>query len=270
MKKINLGVLASLVALFLASVMVSACAFEKNHDSNKVTSRVGVADFKAISASTGVKVVYTQGALSEAVVTAPAKVMDRVVVRVEGGVLVAKVKPAQKWFGIPKSWEGDVTVRVSAPSVGRFTASSGADIECKGGLKMPGNVMVEASSSGDVEFGALSAAKVSCAVSSGADIEVKSLTAAEVNCSASSGANIEIEHLKAEQVRASASSGADIEMGGTADVLSVSVSSGADFGGKRLYVKECSSTASSGGSVSVKAENARVNNSSGGSFKNCR
>lgn len=273
MNKTNLSVMATLVALFLASVAATACAVDRESNSNRTTSNVKVANFQRIEASTGVKVIYTQGALSKAVVTAPSDVMERVVVKVEGGTLVAKVKPRGKsLFGFVRgrSDGDDVTVRVSAPAVGGFSASSSGEIECKAPMSVKGRVNVSVSSSGEVELGSLSATEVTTTVSSGGDISIDRLSASSLSCSVSSGGDIDVEGITCKAVKASVSSGGEVDLEGTADSLHASVSSGGEIKAEKLVVTNCTGSASSGGVIRINAATANVSTSSGGSVRNVR
>lgn len=292
MNKMKVCGLPAILFAMLVSVGVLAHAAAVPASKGKmVTKSVTVGNFTAIDASTGVKVIYTQAAVSPAVVTAPADVMDRVVVEVKNNTLIAKVKTERKFFGmVNKDLGDDVTVSVSVPAVGKFKASSGADIKCPRGMMVHGTVKVIASSSGDIDFGVLSATQVvmstsssgdinivdlradgvSCSASSGSDVDVKAIKSGSVALTTSSGSDIEVESLTAREVVLTSSSGSHIEIVGRADVVTVSASSGADIECGRLVTQRCTGAASSGAEIKVNAATSSVTTSSGGSYRSVR
>jgi len=102
-------------------------------------------------------------------------------------------------------------------------------------------------------------------ISSGCDFETRSLIQAKkLDIDVSSGADAELE-LKAEELSCSVSSGADADLIGNADFFYGKASSGSDLNAKQLIAKNCKAKASSGGDVTVYAEEAiEAHASSGG------
>ncbi|MFA9370629.1 MAG: head GIN domain-containing protein [Labilibaculum antarcticum] len=91
-------------------------------------------------------------------------------------------------------------------------------------------------------------------VSSGADFETRNMINAEkLDISVSSGADAKME-LNAKELSCSVSSGADATLSGKADYFAGKASSGSDLRAKQLIAKICKAKASSGGDVTVYAE----------------
>lgn len=91
-------------------------------------------------------------------------------------------------------------------------------------------------------------------VSSGADFETRNIINAEkLDVSVSSGADAKME-INAKELSCSVSSGADATLSGKADFFAGKASSGSDLKAKQLITKRCKAKASSGGDVTVYAE----------------
>ncbi|WP_461631300.1 head GIN domain-containing protein [Labilibaculum euxinus] len=91
-------------------------------------------------------------------------------------------------------------------------------------------------------------------VSSGADFKTRNMINAEkLDISVSSGADAKME-LNAKELSCSVSSGADATLRGKADFFAGKASSGSDLKAKELIAKVCKAKASSGGDVTVYAE----------------
>lgn len=237
MKIINLLIASALL------IPASGCAKSPVviANGNYVTREVKVKTVEAIKTSSCIDVEYTQSPVTKVTVTAPDNVIDLIAVEMSGTTLRVDLKGKVMKFG------KNTCVRVSAPSVTDFSASSSGDIKIIGDLRAEGSVTMSSSSSGDID-----AKKVECAV---------------LNLSASSSGDIEVDNALCQQVYAKASSSGDIEIGGKCEKAALSASSSGDIKAKRLIAVDVVASASSSGDISCSGQNVDVKKSSAGDVK---
>ena len=202
---------------------------------NYVTKKVEVKSFEGISAATSINVLYTQTSGSQDIeIYAPDNLMEYVKVAVENGVLKVKFESKKNPHnGININGKHETEVRVSAPAVHTFRASSSGDVILKNGLQTTGQVTMKSSSSGDIVLGT---------------VECKSLEA-----DASSSGDVNIKDLKAEIVEADASSSGDVILSGECRSANLSASSSGDINAKHLKADKVVAGASSAGDVTCHA-----------------
>lgn len=144
-----------------------------------------------------------------------------------------------------------VHIKVTAPTVTNFLASSGSNIYIPKGIN---------SHNRDIIIN----------TSSGAEVEIKGNNNAEnISLLSSSGSEITIDSLSAESLNAAASSGSDINIAGTCNSVNLTASSGSEISAAKFYARSGTAAASSGAEISCKIEKpTTINKSSGGSVKN--
>lgn len=208
-------------AMFAASALALAVAAAPAFAETKTYN---LSDFTSVDISAGLSAKIAAGAPYAVRAEAAPEVLDRLDIRVEGGVLVLGRKPQIGW-GWNKS-SGKVTIYVSAPKIDGVEASSGSSATATG----------------------INADAFRADVSSGAALSVSGVCGS-LRSEASSGASLNAGDLKCKSVSADASSGASISAYAS-ERLDADASSGASVtvkGGP----KETNVDRSSGGSVSV-------------------
>ena len=204
-----------------------------------------VSGFHAIKVSTGIKVYLSQGPEAVAVSATKAEYRDKIVTKVEGGVL--KIYYEQETLKFWKNGGGtkgkNPVAYVSIDKIDGIDLASGSSIAVEGDLK--GDKLVMDVSSGAVFKGAIAFNGVDIDLSSGSVVNISG-TSNTLNVDASSGSIFHGYELAVNN-------------------CDVDVSSGA--GAQITINKEMSAEASSGGYVSYKGNGVirNVKTSSGGS-----
>ncbi|WP_300301732.1 DUF2807 domain-containing protein [uncultured Muribaculum sp.] len=215
----------SLLSAFIACVGLlvvttsMSCAHEKyvrkKASENYITRAVETGTFDAISTSGSVDVIYTQTSGERSVVLyAPDNLIDDIEVKVDGGTLKVGMRSSANHVIIGGR---GMEVRVSAPAVNRLEASSSGDIKLTNGLKAVGDVEVAAGSSGDVVGGTVSSpGNIILKASSNGDIKFDAVSCAGFRANASSNGDIKIDAVSCTDFRADASSNSDVKIGAVA------------------------------------------------------
>lgn len=297
MNKIAAALLV-LVAAAIAGVGISF-AVENNLMSDSSSEKGSLAeyvhtvktgDFHSIDASMSVDVEYTRGALAPVKVVTGESVLPYVTVEVKRGVLELGMKKEytqrrRKLFGK----DAKVKIYVTAPNVNSFSASTSADITCKSALTGLDKLTVEASTSGNVKLGRVSANSVKLEATTSGDVKIEKLevadriyagasTSGDVSVSSIAAKNLEIDAatsgdfscngLNCNKLVVSVNTNSDVDVEGTAVTLAVDAATGGDFNGGKLRVQDATATASTGGSATVNAVLCNSKSDSGGSVKN--
>lgn len=253
-----------------------------------LTERKKTGNIATIEAHSGLDVVYTQQSGDAFIeVYAPDNLMPYIVVQKDGDLLRVSLKPGCRING-----KHNTQIRVFAPEVTGFAASSAADIYLKGlstkkGVSLKasssgdvianekltcGSLSLKASSSGDVKLQNVACAGAEAGASSSGDIKVASITCSDLSASASSSGDIEVGSMVcAGNVSCAASSSGDIVVGeaNCKGKVSADVSSAGGVKFEKGNTKDASYQASSGAQINAKglhALNVAARASSGGSI----
>lgn len=245
--KIVFRYIAIAVTSLIALLSSSSCASGSNANAETTETRtVRISDFTEIDAASGIKVVYTQGQLSPAKLTAPASLIDRVEIKQKGKKLKVRVNRKNSPFQSFKG--GKVVLQVSSGMLTEIDTSSGAEVRIDNGLTVTSTLEADASS--------------------GSAIIIKGIIAHTLDCGTSSGASIDVSDIKVKNVKADSSSGSGIKLAGTCVSIDAEASSGASVNAKALVAEKGDGEASSGASVRINARNCTLDKNSGGSAKN--
>ncbi len=227
----------SLIALTLLTISTSAFA-EKTE-----TRNVG-GSFNGIDVSSGIDLYIRMGETEEVKIVADNDIIDKIITKVEGGVLKIYVKQ-NNWF----NWSGNEKRKayVTVKELKSIDASAGSDVKSENTLKGD-DLKVSASSGSDltldlfcknlkVDTSSGSDAKLSGKVkyltassSSGSDLDARNLESVICKVSVSSGSDATVN--VSEELEASASSGGDIDYYGNPSVKNIDESSGGDVSHK--------------------------------------
>lgn len=238
---------ASLVLLSSASCtkVISTLADANCEAKGPVVTRTRpMQQISAISTSNGIGVTYIQSDTLSLTVEAPDDIIDYVTTEIDGSQLsVGTTRALNNCASLVK-------VRVAAPMVTVFNASSGGALNVPSGLNASGRA-------------------VTANTSSGASVSISAINAASLSVTTSSGSDTDIDGINAASVSAGASSGSDISLSGSAKSVSYQTSSGASISAKGLKAISGDATASSGGSITSNVSGCfSSKESSGGSISN--
>ena len=260
-----------LLAMAMFASTITSCAVSSETivpSKNYVTKKVKVDRFDGISTATSIDVVYTQTSGNPDVeVYAPDNLMEYVRVEVENGMLKVYFQSKEKPHnGISIRGKHETEVRVSAPALHAFRASSSGDIVLKNGLRTNGQVSMKSSSSGDIEGGEVVCDELIASASSSGDVLLTKVTCTSLDADASSSGDVTIKDLKAETVEADASSSGDVILSGECRSANLSASSSGDVEAKHLKADKVVAGASSAGDVTCyPVESLKATASSSGS-----
>jgi hypothetical protein len=229
-----------LFALILFSIFLfqTTAVQAGNAGGNRQTRQVS--GFHGVSVSTGIDLYLIQKNVEEVVVEADSDDLEKIITKVEGGILKIYIKE-KSWFNM--NWNtAPRKVFVSFKTLDKLEASAGSDVNSQGILRLE-KLDVDASSGSDIKL-ELDVNELSVGSSSGSDISLKG-KATNMQANASSGSDINASELQTKKCNASVSSGSDI----------------------RVFVTdELDANASSGGEISYSGNPSRkdINESSGG------
>ena len=263
----------SICAMLMAMVF-SSCAISVSTDAkegivpskNYVTQKVKVDNFEGIQTSTSIDVIYTQTTgETDVEIYAPDNLMEYVKVEKNGDMLKIYFESKKKGKGLNINGKHETKVYVSAPAVHTLLASSSGDIYMKNGLQYPGNVKIEASSSGDIKGATIVCEALNAQASSSGDIDLAKVECTSFKAEASSAGDISIKDLKAETVSVEASSSGDVSLEGVCRSATYVASSAGDIEADDLIAENVVAKASSAGDVTCYAsESLEVSISSAG------
>ena len=261
----------NLLLLAMVAFTFSSCAVQAESivpSKNYVTKKVKADNFDGISTATSIDVVYTQiSGTPDIEVYAPDNLMEYIQIEVEDGMLQVKFQSKESPFnGINIRGKHQTEVRVSAPALRAFRASSSGDIVLKNGLQTNGQVSLKSSSSGDIEGGDVVCDELVVSASSSGDVALGRVECTLFDANASSSGDVEIKSLKAETVEADASSSGDVILAGECRSAVLNASSSGDVKAKGLKADKVVARASSAGDVTCHpVESLEATTSSSGS-----
>ncbi len=214
---------------------------------NYVSKKVNVGDFKGISTSCSIDVIYTQtsGDRNVEIFTSD-NILPYIVVEVKGDVLNVRMKDNTRITSVgPHKME----VRVSAPAVDMLSASSSGDVILKNGLNNNGNVSLRASSSGDIKGGDVHCKTLDASSSSSGDILLGNVKCENLNVECNSSGDFKLNMLECKDVRSNSSSSGDVTLSGVCNIAYYNASSSGDINASDLKAKVVEARASSAGDI---------------------
>ncbi|MFI3299157.1 MAG: DUF2807 domain-containing protein [Rikenellaceae bacterium] len=236
-------------------------------DTHKTQSIELLDSFIGIEASSGIDVLYTQSSEGVAVeVYAPENIAELIGVEVKGGMLkVDYTRPVN----ITKNEDSKIEVRVSAPALSEFHASSSSDIKLIGGINTTGNLKFRVKSSGEIKgeiiecqeldadatsSGDLSLDKVVCnkaslVASASGEIEIEGLNCSEFSAHASSSGEINVEQLYCNSATIQVTSAGEIELSGECQTADIKAYSSGNIKAYNFDVQKAKVDAKSAGEI---------------------
>lgn len=200
---------------------------------------------KSLSSSAGITSEYIQADSLSLIVEAPEDIIDLVETKFADSTLTIGFSKAVNLKNT------SVTIKISAPGITNFTATSGSDIVIPAGLNFKGKDISISSSSG---ANIIAASKVS---------------ATNISILSASGSEITIDSIAAETVNAQSSSGSEITIIGTCDTINLLSASGSEISAARLKAMSGTASASSGSEIDCNIANPiSIQKASGGSVSN--
>lgn len=237
------------VAICSCSNVSYVCSNQKTVDSDPdspiVNREITVKDVSEIDCARGIKVVYTQGATSSVVMSAPRDIADYIDVDVKNSSLFCTVgKEYQINTGLDR-----VEVKVSSPLVKSLGASTGASIK--------------------IDLLDLKDNKLNVYASTAGSVAINSLKCGGLDCDVSTAGNATIIGIKCfGMIDASASTGAETNFEGTAAKIDFGASTGATINASELVAETGEASASTGADILCRVHNLNSSSSTGGSVHN--
>lgn len=187
---------------------------------------VKVQPFTKIKASTGMLVIYEEGPLKPVQITALSKHIDNIVIEMDDETLIVYYRRNDN--GNVTIKHDEIEIRVTAPKVHSFRASSGAKIIIKNDLYRNSEfINANSSSGGKIKFNNITTSKINLSASSGSSISADNINlSSSGNIYASSGSNIDIETIDATTANISIKSAGKLKINSMkADHLNIEASS---------------------------------------------
>lgn len=266
-------IMKTITGAFILLASLSACVTGNagQRDKTMTTRTVSIADFNGIDTSSGITVVYSQGELSAARITAPRYIFDYLEIEVDQkGTLELSI--SSRYWKKYNSMNGEITVTVSSPRINRLEASSGSSIKSVGALRANGKADIETSSGASITLpgGFTATGKTEIEVESGSAVSITGLNAPQIDADLSSGSQLTLTNATATHASFDLSSGASCTVAGKTSSLKVDASSGSSFNGKKFIADKADIDASSGATVDYNAAKANADAGVTGSAHNYR
>lgn len=177
----------------------------------------------------------------------------------EGGTLVARTRNNLSITG-----ESKLKVTVSSPALKKAKCSGASDIDLIGRINT-GDLTLEASGAGDIQFDAITCGNLTIQLSGSSDLNGKSLTCGAFDLRVSGAGDAEINHIEAGSVKISSSGSSDVEIAGKAADVTISASGAGDINAADLHAETVKATASGASDISCYATKRLDASSSGAS-----
>jgi len=121
---------------FLVAAISAGAAFAQKNIKDANAEKRTVNSFHGIDVSTGIELTLTEGNTEEvAVSAATSEFRDKIVTKVENGILKIYYQPMQHNMTIQKKERRELKAWVSYKSLDRLNANTGAEVEIEGTLK---------------------------------------------------------------------------------------------------------------------------------------
>ncbi len=189
--------------LLLMFVGMSISTFAVKEKTKSEVRNVGA--FSSIHVSSGIDLFLTQGGSREVKVEADGELIDKIMTKVENGVLKIFIEDKMNW---DLRWNMVRKAYVTFTDLEQLHASAGSDVHSLNAFRLK-ELGIDASSGSDIQLDDLTADFVRVHSSSGADVELSGKTV-RLEADASSGSDVDCEKLISKDCDASASSGADV------------------------------------------------------------
>jgi len=183
------------------------------------TQNRGLSGFNSIKVSSGIDLYLKMGDAESVTITADEDIIDKIVAKVENGVLKIYVENHFGW-----KWNYEQKAYVTVKQLAGINASAGSDVESENTL-VADNLEIDASSGSDIEIH-VKAGTLKLETSSGSDAKLTG-TAEKFEADASSGSDISASGLETKICRVSVSSGSDASVN-VSEELYANASSGGD------------------------------------------
>ncbi|MDE6770136.1 MAG: DUF2807 domain-containing protein [Muribaculaceae bacterium] len=256
-----------LVIALMAITIAPGCIIAANKkNEKKVEKTYSISEFSAISASAGIKVIYTQGkSTGIAKVTTTESGEKYLVVEVKSGCLKLYYDSKRRGVNI----NGPTVVTVQSPTLRAVDLSSAASLQANGVINQSAMIEFNLSSAADVTVNTINCDNLQADLSSSASLSVNNFNGTNltlVGSSASSASFDKVTCKKGTWLHTSSAAGMSINRF-TGETLSGEASSGSRITVDNINCKNVDGDASSGASVNLsgKCTMLKKESSSGGS-----
>lgn len=247
--------LMPLKALFLVicltalTVLPGSLIAANNDDGKKVETTVSISDFSAISASSGIQVVYTQGKFNGvAKVSTTVNGEKYLQVKVKNGCLDLYYKTSRNGVNI----QGQTIVTVQSPALKKVKLSSAAKLMVTNDLNQQSKLSFELSSASKVMLNSVNCGELDVDLSSAASFMAKNVNGDRVEVEASSSSKASFDKIESSATSFETSSAASVMAAKViGSSLSADASSGANISVKDVDCMQASADASSGAKISL-------------------
>lgn len=220
-----------------------------------ITRTVTSGNFNAVRTNSSLDIIYTVGP-KKIEIYAPDNLMPYIKVSISGKEIRVNYSENMTINGSHKS-----VVRISAPSVSRFTTGSAGDIKIQSPLNLPNEeVSFHVLSAGDIDAKSISAKSFKMIINSAGDIDTGNIRANDVSLITNSAGDIETGVVTALNTATIVTNSAgDIEMPEVVGGKNVSIASNSagDIKIREVSAPSASFIASSAGDIKV--SNVKVN-----------
>lgn len=254
--------LLSLLALVPISMMAQS--------SKVIKEKRNLSGFSAISISSGLDAVLTQGKNFSVTIEATQESMDNLRMEVKNETLYVSSERGFRFLDIFKSRSNNIRkVHITLPQLQKITASGGSNILAQTQFSTE-NMKIVMSGGSDLKNLSLHCQSLDCKMSGGSDAYIHLVKGESVKLTASGGSDISLSGISAALVDLQTSGGSDVKLEGTTTNLQVKASGGSDVTAFQLKATNCTATLSGGSDANVYVTDALNVSLSGSSDVRCK
>lgn len=266
MKKTLLLPIALVAAMAISPVEAVASSFGKKEsvtqDQSTRTFKIG--DFRKMEISM-CNVEYTIGTPGDAVLTAPANLIDKYEVVVKNGKLIVRFKDLSESHRI--NYTDAVKLRVSSKSLEEIEASTSSKVSVLSPIVVNGELEIEVSTTASVNFDTVVCGEISAEVSTASYLTINRLDSKKADLNSDTASNIKIQtaHISYTKLEADTSGSIDIAEGNVGKIDFASNTAGSIR--CKAAVEGGKVEANTGGSIRCPIQNVNKDCDRGGSIK---
>lgn len=223
---------AILSAIIISTATCSCIRISKKDYGPETTKTITVSEnFTGIESYAMTDVEFTQGPLS-ITLTAPEKIIDKIEVKVEDGILKVGYKEPSEIININDLNPSKLVV--SAPSVGSFISTGTGDFTIKGiDVK---EIFISSTGTGDIDLKTARCTKITASSYGTGDIDINYLSCLIADFNTSGTGDIGVKRISADKVSGQTSGTGDITISGECKETSFNASGTGDINHKGLEI----------------------------------
>lgn len=222
-----------------------------------IKQSIPVADFTAISASSGWDLIISQGKQPSVTIEVSENFIDRAKIEVKKGVLrisLEKIDTKINWRIIEGNKKTLLRAYITVTDLKEIAASGGVDVSFETPFKSD-VFKLNMNGGSDLNRLTLDCNSFMGNFSGGSDAKIQFSNAEAIKVDASGGSDVNLYNLNAQQCTVRAAGGSDIKLTGSVEAFDIEASGGSDVSADELNAKHCLAQFSGGSDAKIRVSN---------------